>query len=125
MLTAIDLAGFTGTEKWYRHWTDHRFIYTDGIKYLADHGGEDRAYWLINAIFSHQSNPSLRTPGLQEFQLWELKVNNGTAVLTCRPDSNMPALVVQEIDFTDFTFDIKLYVEGDGEHLTLLLPSEH
>ena len=67
MLTAIDLAGFTGTEKWYRHWTDHRFIYTDGIKYLADHGGEDGAYWLINAISPTKAIPVLEHQDFKSF----------------------------------------------------------
>ena len=123
-LTESDLAHCTGTEQWYRHWMNRHFLFTDGIKTMADKG---EAYWLIDAIFSHQSNPKLRTERLQYFQLWQLKVNaDKTAVLTCRGDSSEPVLVEQKIEFTDFPLDeIKLYAEGDGEHLILLLPSEH
>ena len=125
MLNEADLGYFTGTEKWYRHWMSPRFLYTDGVHHVAENGGDGGAHWLVDAIFSHQSNPALRTRDLQKFQLWELKVDNGSAVLTCRADSNTPVLVRQYIPLTDFTFDIKFYVEGDGTHLTLLLPSEH
>jgi len=122
MLAERDLSQFTGTEHWYRHPLVKHFVYTDGIKFLAE---QAQAYWLIDAIASYQ--PALRKNSrLQEFQLWELKLNGkGGCTLTCQEDSDKPNVVEQKIGSTDFPFDIKLYVEGDGEHLTCLLSSEH
>jgi len=107
-----ELNNFTGTEKYYKHWTGI-LVYTDGVQYLAKEGG---AYWLIDAIASYRRR--------EHFQLWELKVNTETkeAVLTMREDSDTPVLVKQEIGFTDFPLSkIKLYLI-DG---VLLLPSEY
>lgn len=112
-----DLEQFTGTENYYRHWL-RRFIFTDGVKYLADRG----AYWLLDAIASHQTRQLLLDPMLQEIQFWELQVNpDSSAVLRCLRDTNDVALT-QEIGFTDFPLDsIKLYLtEG-----VLMLPSEY
>jgi hypothetical protein len=115
-LTAGDLTQFTGSDTWYEHPTG--LLYTEGVNYVAEHGG---AYWLIDAIASYQ--PQLRrNPELNEFQLWELEVEDSGAVLTCRPDSDQPVVVRQKIEYTDFPLaKIKLYVEGG----TLLLPNEH
>lgn len=38
-LTKEDLAGFTGTEQWYRHPVVKNTLYTDGIKYVAQKAG--------------------------------------------------------------------------------------
>jgi hypothetical protein len=111
-----DLSQFTGTENWYRH--SKLLIYTDGIKYVAEEG---KAYWLIDAIASYQSQLR-KNRRLAELQLWELKVTNNKAILTCKEDSNCPPIVTQEIEYTDFPLPyIKLYVENE----ILLLPSEH
>lgn len=115
------LAYCCGSENWYQHSINPRFRYTDGVKLLADKAG---AYWLLDAIVSHQTSKQIRSSrSLQEFQLWELKVNpDQSCVLTCRADSDIPPVVAQSIEYTDFPLDyIKLYVE-DG---VILLPSEH
>lgn len=46
MLTQSDLARFTGTTRYYQHWL-RRFVYTDGVYYVAETGG---AHWLIDAM---------------------------------------------------------------------------
>jgi hypothetical protein len=43
----IKLAGFMGTEQWYRHPIVKNTLYTDGIKYVAQKAG---AYWLIDEM---------------------------------------------------------------------------
>lgn len=110
-----NLAHFYGTQHHYKHWLG--LVYTDGIHYLVENG----AAWLIDAIASHQVSPGLQTTRMREFQLWELKVKDGTAVLTCKEDSDIDPVVTQEIDYTDFPFDIKIYVK-EG---VILLPSEN
>lgn len=129
MLTEADLNQFSGTEKWYRHPLVRFVLYTDGVKYVAEEGG---AYWLIDAIASYQNEPRIKkNERLQQFQLWELNVKDGSAILTCRPDSGEKAVVTQIIEHTDFPLvKIKFYVEPtggpNGEHMSvILLPSEH
>jgi hypothetical protein len=118
-LTKSELSQFTGTENHYRNFTG--LLYTDGVQYLAEHGG---AYWLIDAIGSYQRDPCIRdNQRLQDFQLWRLTVHQDhSATLTCHEDSDEPAKIIQQIEYTDFPLDgIKLLVEGG----VLLLPSEH
>jgi hypothetical protein len=118
------LAHFTGTERYFRHWTS-AIIYTDGIEYLNANG----AGWLVDAIASHQHNEKVRN---EPFQLWELKVNKGKrkAVLTCKSDSDQPAIVKQLIEYTNFPLEsIQIYVElgsidGVKEEFIAMLPSE-
>lgn len=121
------LAYFTGTENYYRHWTKS-MIYTDGIQYIGANG----AGWLVDAIASHQRNKKVRN---EHFQLWELVVTQrkngwGEAVLTCKRDSDQPAIVTQKIDTTDFPLDnFKIFVElgsidGVKEEFIAMLPSE-
>ena len=114
LLKESDLNQFTGTLKYYTHWT--RIQYTDGIKFLAEQG---EAYWLIDAITSYQTKKIRRIP----FQVWELKKTEKTkAILTMKEDTNQPELIKQEIPYTDFPLnEIKLYLI-DG---ILLLPSEY
>lgn len=115
----LSLLQFTGSTTLYPE--SLRVInYTDGIKHLAD---EAEAYWLVDAIASHQTKKLLQNPNLQEFQLWELKVNNDkSAILTCSEDSDCTAVISQEIEYTDFPLpEIKLYLI----HKVLMLPSEY
>jgi hypothetical protein len=113
-LSKADLIQFTGTSQYYKHLTG--LLYTDGVKFMAEAG----AYWLIDAIASYQ-HKVMNTPRLREFQLWQLVVVNNMAILTCRADSGLPAVVTQYIEYTDFPFDIDLYVCNN----VLLLPSEY
>lgn len=111
----MNLDQFTGTEHYYRHWSG--LLYTDGVRYMAEEG---KAYWLIDAVASYQRE--LKGDRLQEFQLWELRVQDRAGVLTCREDSGMEPVVEQRIEYTDFPLDeIKLYVIRG----VLILPSEY
>ena len=114
-LAEADLAGFTGSEHFYRHWMN-KGVFTDGIKFVAETAG---AFWLIDVVFSHQCGKKVRN---EEFQIWELNVNDDhTAVVTMKGDSNRKPVVTQEIPYTDFPMKyIKMYFENS----CLCLPSE-
>ncbi|ALB42204.1 MULTISPECIES: DUF6876 family protein [Nostocales] len=133
-----DLANFTGSEQYYLHWSKV-LKYTTGVKYLAE---KAQAYWLIDAIASHQTKRLLSNENLRYFQLWLLTVTNTEnqlpqkygfinpnpnhkAVLTCWEDTpveRVKPVIRQDIEFTDFPLtEMKLYVENS----ILLLPSEH
>lgn len=113
------LQQFTGTENYHRHALSG-MVYTDGVKYLAEAVG---AFWLIDAIASHQGRADLRA---ERLQLWRLEVADGRARLTCSRDIEngrpVDVYVTQDIEFTDFPLPaVTLYVT-DG---VLLLPSEY
>ena len=118
-ITHEALAQFYGTSQWYKG-PFSRFSMTDGIFFLTENG----AAWLIDVLASYQgAKLDRQTEG---FQLWKLKVTDGSAVVTCQADSNTPNLVKQEIPYTDFPLDeITLYVEGEGSNRVCLLTSEH
>jgi hypothetical protein len=107
---------FTGSTEFYRHWLKG-FCYTEGVRFLAEHA---RCYWLIDLIASLQVR-ALKDAWLREFQLWELFVKDGSAILACSRDSDDVAFR-QTIEATDFPITyVHLYVEGG----VLMLPSEH
>ena len=104
------LAQCWGTEHYYKHWTGF-LQYTDGVKILAESAD---CYWLIDAIASyHRTEP---------FQVWKLKVNEKSAVLTMKEDTDCPIIVKQEIEYTDFPLDNMTLWLIDG---VLILPSEY
>jgi len=141
--TIADLTLFTGSEKFFRHPLFKKFIFTEGIKFVADKGS---AYWLIDAIASYQPQVS-KTNQLKDFQIWVLSnyseslvywqreyafimpKKDNDAILTCWEDSPEPKsnpFISQEIEFTDFCLpEIKLYVACNENMMTLMLPSEY
>ncbi len=104
-----NLPHFTGTESYTNlryPWLKSRFLLTDGTKYLAETA---KAFWLMDAIASHQTNKQVAA---EPFQVWKLAVNEQKqATLTCT-DGNEAVLVRQEIPLTDFPLSgITLYAE--------------
>ena len=116
-LTKADLYQFTGSEHWYIHALNPKVVFTDGAKYVADHGG---AYWLLDTIALAQRTE--KKVASTRFQLWTLKVNaDRTATLTCVKGDCKP-VYTQELEFTDFPLaEIKFYFTNN----TIYLPSEH
>ena len=116
-LSATDLAQFTGTEQWYRHSINRTVLYTDGIRYVAEHG---QAYWLLDEIALIQ--PYDKSIAAEDFQVWKLDVQpDKTATLTCE-DGKGYVVFSKEIPFTDFPLKtITLYFANDVIHL----PSEY
>jgi len=85
------LAQCYGTEGYYKNTGVLSFMYTDGVKMMWE---MCEAYWLLIAISSYRRK--------EEFQVWTLKVEDNTAVLTMKEDSDRPDLVSQKIPYTDF-----------------------
>ncbi len=108
-----ELAQFHGTQGYYKNFTG--LLYTDGIKYLADHA---ECYWLIDLVGSYQ--PQLRDV---PFQLWRIDVRDDkSALVTMIEDTGQPVKVRQEISFTDFPLsDFELFCIDN----ILLLKSEY
>lgn len=115
-LTKADLQNFTGSECVYRHPIARKLVYTEGVQYVAEHGG---AYWLIDDIVFNQASPAIAA---EEFQLWRLAVaDDKTATLTCE-DGNGGVVFKTAIEYTDFPLpEIRFYVVND----TIMLTSEY
>lgn len=126
-LNAADLRQFTGTQEY--HYLSSQFqniILTDGAKYVAENGGEQGAYWLLEAIASYQPEVAKKAD-LHSFQLWTLKVKDHKGILTCQADSDRKPFVTQHIEYTDFDLPkIELYcLFYDSFRRVILLPSEY
>lgn len=116
-LGANDLSQFTGSEHWYRHPINREFLYTYGVRYVADAAG---AHWLIDEIALLKAYDE--EVAAQEFQVWKLAVNaESTALLVCE-DGNESVVYEKRIASTDFPVaGIQFYYTSD----TLMLPSEY
>lgn len=114
---ASDLAQFTGTENYYRHWLGLK--YTDGVKYLAE---KAHAYWLVDLVASHQP-VVVRKYGYGGLQVWHLK-QTASGFKVYAEDGNGNHLKTKLFKYTDFPvelFPFKLYVKNG----VLMLPSEY
>lgn len=114
------LQHFYGSENsYYRQTPSGRIDYTDGIRFLQQHG----CYWLIDAISSYQT-PEFKAEDDRQF--WKLIVDLKTqqAKLIC-DDGNGNIRVNREIPYTDFPLpEIKIYVEI-SDRVFLCLMSEY
>lgn len=109
-----ELAHFTGTTQWYRNRMFPKFLYTDGVKYLAEQAG---AYWLIDYIFSNQISPIKEMP----FQVWKITVVKNEGFIKVEDGNNNVAKEFK-IPFTDFPLEEYTVWFVDG---VLLLKSEY
>jgi hypothetical protein len=103
----FDLRKFVGTENYYKHFTG--ISYTDGVKYLAEHG---ECYWLIDVIGSyyHMTNDSR--------VIWVLTVEDNQGVLV---GTGSEINLTQKFAYTDFPLRKIEIRQADG---ILFLPSE-
>ena len=109
------LGHFNGSDTIYRHPMFRNMLYSEGVRYLVEEAG---AYWLIDAICSHQVDPKVAK---EPFQVWHLSVHQDfTADLVCT-DGNDGAVTKQHIELTDFPLrDFTIWLENR----TLVLPAE-
>jgi len=109
------LAQFCGTTNYYLHWT-RKYRYTDGVHYLAENAG---AYWLIDAVVSHQVTPSVK---VETFQAWKLQRNDDDTWTLSATDGNDRFIAVQQIEYSDFPLhSIELFLTDR----CVMLPSEY
>ena len=116
----LHLGYFYGSENsYYRRTPLGRIDYTDGIRFLQQHG----CYWLIDEIASYQTT---EFKDRDDRQFWKLAVDLQTqqAQLIC-DDGNGNIRVSKEINYTDFPLpELKIYVEI-GDRVFLCLMSEY
>lgn len=115
MLSA-DLKMFTGTEQWFRHPLSSNFLYTDGVKFFAEHCGGG-AYWFLDILATELAD----LQETEKFMSITLDVVDSSAKITA-DDGNGNVLWTRNIDFTDAE-------EGTWKFFftnnVLLLPSEY
>ncbi len=124
MLNQSDLNQFMGTSQYHHHFLN-RFVFTDGVKYLAE---QANAYWLLDAIASYQQAELLKDSALKYFQVWKLTVavnpqnpDSKTAQLVCDRDKG-DIVVTQNFGVTDFPLpEVSLFLIRK----VLMLPSEY
>lgn len=111
-----ELRQFTGSETFYRHSLFRKFIYTEGVQYLAE---KAVAYWLLDHIFANQAEKHI---GVEPFQVWKITVNEDESALISVEDGNDRLIHQHPLNCTDFPLDkFSLWLV----HGTLLLPSEY
>lgn len=110
-----ELSQFYGSETFYRHPLFRKFVYTEGVQYLAEKSG---AYWLLEYIFSNQMDEKIKA---EEFQVWKIKVKEDNTAVIRVEDGNDNLVKQFELEFTDFPLkEFTLWFSNN----TLLLPSE-
>ena len=111
-----ELQHFTGNETFYRNPLFPRFVYTEGVKFLAEKAG---AYWLLDFIFSNQILELLKT---EAFQTWKITVSESEAASIQVEDGNDNKLSSFNLTYTDFPLqEFTLWLVDN----TLMLPSEY
>lgn len=104
--TQDDLAGFYGTEHYYRSSLLFRdIVHTDGVQYIAGNGGN----WMLDVMTSHQIHDTVRS---HELQLWSFHVNEDRSCLAlCKDGLSDQEITRQLIPYTDLTFDVDFILE--------------
>jgi hypothetical protein len=120
-----------GSDGRYRHPFNKRFIYTEGVKAMAESAG---AYWLLDIVATEAAPLVMRD--------WEARSNptgmltiavasNNTAVLSLSSADDEPAAWTRTIEYTDFpkgTWTFELAIDGliaPVDVVVMLLLQEH
>ncbi len=112
-----ELMGFFGTFTYHPHRIGNLKInLTDGCEYLRE---EARAFWLFDAILSHQTSTKVRR---EQFQVWKLKKQPDDNWLLSCEDGNKNIVTEQKIEFSDFPLDEIIIWLVDG---VAMLPTEY
>jgi len=111
-----------GTENYWRHLLVSGFVYTDGVKHMAEKFG---AYWLIDAVASYV--PGIRKISKDEtFYVVTCILNKtGGCLLSIKTDTREPDIARQDIESTSLTENVKMYLAFEGPRTILLMPTEY
>ena len=112
-----DLAQFTGTETWHRHWLQRNLLYTDGVRFFEQNAGGG-AGWFIDIVAT---------------EIFGLLAKEGFLCISIKVVGNTPSITVDDgndnilfersnIEYTDCPEGIWKFYLTDN---VLLLPSEY
>lgn len=122
---------FGGSEGRYRHWARKQFIYTQGVKAMADLAG---AHWLLDIVATEVAGIALQRWFDLDDPTTFLKVDvtGSSAKLSLVRDDGEDPLWSRDIGFTDFpegswTFELAIdgLIDPKGDVLVMLLMQEH
>ena len=91
-----DLQAHHCTEFYYRYMT---VMLTDGVKFLCETA---QCWWFADIIASHQFNEKVKH---EDFQVYQLDVNEDQTALITITDGNGRVLDKQEVTYTDFPLE--------------------
>lgn len=131
-----ELRQFTGTDSYHVCTLNQNVVCTDGVAYLLKEG---KCYWLADLIasylMSYDSCVDQYGEDFASFHFWTLtKTDDDGAEITAKTDFSEPALITQDIEYTDFQFDgdkpFRLFVGAQELSpgrmgFVVMLPSEH
>lgn len=118
-LTAYNDRSRNGANKFFRHPLQPSLIYSDGMQEVAEAG----FYWLVDlAAFEF----ALKLATQQEYLgviTFTVEGGSGEIVMTGAADR---VLLRKPIEFTDAPDGVwKFFLGNDGDHFTLILPTEY
>ncbi len=115
----LGLSQFTTIDGWYHHCL-HKFVFTDGVKWLCD---RTHCSGILTAIAYNQFRIKLQYRSLEPFQIWHLTCReDGSGVLTCKAPGTSKVFIRKELDFVDSSLDDLTLWLVNG---MLLLPTEY
>ena len=122
-----ELHQFYGTENYYQHPLNRRFLHTDGVQHFAT---QAQAFWLIDAVaigvHGHPGAVPRIVPDKDWFATVRLAAKDGAAVLYIE-DGNSEPHYQEEIEFTtcpdgDWKFFLS---EAEENRVVMMVPSEY
>jgi hypothetical protein len=125
------LDGFYATGEWHHHRCFARYpvFLTDGVLYLAEHGGAGAttAYWLMDVIASYQGEKQMKR--IENPQLWKIECfgegSKRSCVVSCGNNPDKP-IIKQAIEWTNFLLnEYELYASlepfDESDRLALII----
>jgi hypothetical protein len=112
-----NLSYFIGTEQWYHHPLRREMLYTDGVKFFAEHAGGG-AYWFLDIVATEIFPLLAKEP----FMLVELQVEDSNVCRIVVSDGDGNEVYTKDIDYTDCPAGLWKFYLTDN---VLLLPSEY
>lgn len=111
-----NLRHFTGTDNWFKHHFNKHLLYTDGVKFFAEHAGGG-AYWFLDIIASE----IWQLQSIEPFMVIYLEVHDSKAIIACE-DGNDKEVYRREIAYTDCPEGSWLFYLTDN---VLMITSEY
>lgn len=115
-LTHSDIAGFTGTEQYFKHPLFSGPVYTDGVQYIGANG----CGWLLDMILANiVHNPKLMG---QDFIAITMTLMDDKSAVVSFEDGDYGKLHRENVEYTDCTLNEIKFFFTNG---VLMLASEY